>query len=39
MNAINVIKRCRWEGMWVFDDASVALDKEPFVSGTDEMID
>jgi hypothetical protein len=25
--------------MWVFDDPSVGLDKEPFVSGADSMID
>ncbi|HZR16250.1 MAG TPA: hypothetical protein VFE51_02895 [Verrucomicrobiae bacterium] len=29
----------RYEGMWVFDDARVGLDKEPFVSGADTMID
>jgi hypothetical protein len=39
MNAINVIKPYRWEGMWVFDDPRVGLDKEPFVSGADIMID
>ena len=39
MNAINVIKPYRWEGMWVFDDESVGLVKEPFVSGADVMID
>lgn len=39
MNAINVIKPYRWEGMWVFDDAAVGLDKEPFVSGADDLID
>jgi hypothetical protein len=39
VNAINVIKPYRWEGMWVFDDPRVGLDKEPFVSGADDMID
>lgn len=39
MNAINVIVPYRWEGMWVFDDARVGLDKEPFVSGADDIID
>ena len=39
MNAINVIKPYRWEGMWVFDDERVELDKEPFVSGADTMMD
>lgn len=38
MNAINVIKPYVWEGMWVFDDARVGLDKEPFVSGADVMM-
>ena len=39
MNAINVIIPYRWEGMWVFDDPKVGLDKEPFVSGADDIID
>ena len=39
MNAINVIIPYRWEGMWVFDDPRVDLDKEPFVSGADDIID
>ncbi|MFK5922855.1 MAG: hypothetical protein QM496_11805 [Verrucomicrobiota bacterium] len=39
MNAIKVIIPYRWEGMWVFDDAKVDLDKEPFVSGADDIID
>jgi hypothetical protein len=39
MNAMNVILPYKWEGMWVFDDARVGLDKEPFVSGADEMIE
>jgi len=39
MNAINLIVPYRYEGMWVFDDARVGLDKEPFVSGADTMID
>ena len=38
-NAINVIKPYKWEGMWVFDDERVELDKEPFVAGADTMID
>ena len=28
-----------YNGMWVFDDERVDLDKEPFVSGADTMID
>src|SRR6266513_2116018 len=39
MNAINVIAPYQYEGMWVFDDPRVGLDKEPFVSGADTMID
>jgi hypothetical protein len=39
MNAINLITPYRYEGMWVFDDPRVGLDKEPFVSGADTMID
>ena len=39
MNAINVIRPYRAEGMWVFDDAAVGLVQEPFVSGADVIID
>jgi len=39
MNAITLIVPYRYEGMWVFDDARVGLDKEPFVSGANTMID
>ncbi len=38
MNTINLIIPYRYEGMWVFDDPRVGLDKEPFVSGADTMI-
>jgi len=38
-NAIFVKKPYKWEGMWVFDDPSVGLVKEPFVGGADTMID
>lgn len=38
-NAIFVIKPFKWNGMWVFDDDRVGLDKEPFVAGADTMID
>ena len=38
-NAIFVIKPYKWNGMWVFDDERVGLDKEPFVAGADTMID
>lgn len=39
MNSISLIVPYRYEGMWVFDDSRVGLDKEPFVSGADTMID
>jgi hypothetical protein len=39
MNTISLIVPYRHEGMWVFDDPRVGLDKEPFVSGADTMID
>ena len=38
-NAITVIKPYKWEGMWVFDDDRVDLQKEPFVGGADTLID
>ncbi|CAN5478821.1 hypothetical protein BH11PLA2_BH11PLA2_47610 [soil metagenome] len=38
-SAIIVIKPYRWEGMWVFDDPSVGLVREPFVGGADTIID
>lgn len=37
-NAIMVIYPYKYEGMWVFDDESAGLDKEPFVEGADELI-
>src|SRR5947209_6525927 len=39
MNALNLIIPYRYDGMWVFDDPRVQLNKEPFVSGADTMID
>lgn len=38
-NSISTISPYRHNGMWVFDDKSKGLDKEPFVSGADTMID
>jgi hypothetical protein len=38
-NVISTISPYKYHGMWVFDDASRGLDKEPFVSGADVMID
>jgi len=39
MNALNVIKPYRWEGMWVFDDPDKELVKEALVSGADDLLD
>ena len=39
MNAIMVIHPYKHEGMWVFDDESVELVREPFVAGADEIIE
>ena len=39
MNSLFVIAPYKYHGMWVFDDPQVGLDKEPFVSGADTMID
>jgi hypothetical protein len=38
-NSVQVLRPYKYEGLWVFDDASVGLHHEPFVSGADEMID
>lgn len=39
MNALMVLSPYKYEGKWVFDDASVGLVREPFVFGADTMID
>ena len=39
MNALIAIYPYKHEGLWVFDDDSVGLVREPFVSGADLMID
>ena len=38
-NTILVINPYWHEGTWVFDDPSVELEREPFVSGVPEMMD
>lgn len=38
-NSINVIFPYRHEEIWMFDDESVGLVREPFVSGVPQMID
>jgi hypothetical protein len=38
-NALFVIQPYRWNGVWVFDDPRVGLEREPFVSGIPEIID
>ena len=39
MNSIRAIHPYRHLGIWVFDDESVGLVQEPFVSGADDIID
>jgi uncharacterized RDD family membrane protein YckC len=39
MNSLMVIYPYRYNGMWVFDDESVGLVREPFVAGADNIID
>ncbi|MDR2239017.1 MAG: hypothetical protein LBE33_01060 [Zoogloeaceae bacterium] len=39
MNAITAIHPYKTEGLWVFDDPSVELRQEPFISGADIIID
>jgi len=39
MNALRVIYPYRHEGLWVFDDESAGLDREPFIAGADTAID
>lgn len=38
-NQINVIMPYKWNGLWVFDDPALELDKEALVSGMPEMIE
>ena len=38
MNAISVINPYRWNNLWVFDDESKDLDKEPLIAGADTLI-
>ena len=38
-NSVLVIRPYRHHGMWVFDDASTNLVREPFVAGIPEIID
>jgi hypothetical protein len=39
MNVINIIQPYKYLDMWVFDDSKVGLIQEPFVLGTDVLID
>jgi hypothetical protein len=39
MNAVIAIHPYKVNGMWVFDDPAVGLMQEPFVSGSDAIID
>lgn len=36
---IKVIRPYKWQGIWVFDDPAVGLDKEALVSGMPELIE
>jgi len=38
-NSLYVLRPYKYEGMWVFDDASVGLKQEPFVCGIELMLD
>lgn len=38
-NAIKHLNVYKFGDQWVFDDAAVGLDKEPFVAGADTLID
>ena len=38
-NSIFIIAPYKYEGSWVFDDPDAGLDKEPFVSGADVIMD
>lgn len=39
MNTINAIHPYKADGLWVFDDERVGLEREPFVAGADAIID
>jgi hypothetical protein len=39
MNSILVIHPYKSDGVWMFDDPSVGLQREPFVAGADLIID
>lgn len=39
MNTINAIHPYKRDGLWVFDDESVGLTREPFISGADTVIE
>jgi hypothetical protein len=38
-NCLRVIMPYKWNGMWVFDDPLVGLEKEALVSGIDDILD
>jgi hypothetical protein len=39
MNSLSFLTPYKYEGLWVFDDESVGLTREPFVLGIDTMLD
>lgn len=38
-NAIYVIVPYQWNGLWVFDDKTTGLEREPFIAGADTVLD
>jgi hypothetical protein len=39
VNSLMVIVPYKYEGMWVFDDPAIGLQREPFIAGIDTLID
>jgi hypothetical protein len=39
VNALSFLTPYKHDGLWVFDDSSVSLIREPFVFGIDTMLD
>lgn len=38
-NAIHIIVPYQWNGLWVFDDETTGLVREPFIAGADTVLD
>jgi Family of unknown function (DUF6717) len=39
VNSLLVIAPYKYQGVWVFDDPTIGLSREPFIAGIDAMID